>query len=231
MNYFLCYYLSCMKNPWVIIGVILVVLIAGSVWYSSSVDDKYNVGVDTTISHVKGNPDATVTLIEYSDFQCPACATAQPVVKDILNEFGDSIKFEYKHFPLPMHPLALPAARAAEAAGQQGKFFEFHDMLFENQKTWSNSANPSATFIQYAEELGLDVQKFRQHMNSSLLSDQISEDKKEGFDLGITGTPTFFLNGEKMQLQSFTDFYEQIAKAVNPDVKFDLPTTATSTNP
>ncbi|MBP9837020.1 MAG: thioredoxin domain-containing protein [Candidatus Pacebacteria bacterium] len=220
-----------MKNPWVIIGVILVVLIAGSVWYSSSVDDKYNVGVDTTISHVKGNPDATVTLIEYSDFQCPACATAQPVVKDILNEFGDSIKFEYKHFPLPMHPLALPAARAAEAAGQQGKFFEFHDMLFENQKTWSNSANPSATFIQYAEELGLDVQKFRQHMNSSLLSDQISEDKKEGFDLGITGTPTFFLNGEKMQLQSFTDFYEQIAKAVNPDVKFDLPTTATSTNP
>ena len=220
-----------MKNPWVIIGVILVVLIAGSVWYSSSVDDKYNVGVDTTISHVKGNPYATVTLIEYSDFQCPACATAQPVVKDILNEFGDSIKFEYKHFPLPMHPLALPAARAAEAAGQQGKFFEFHDMLFENQKTWSNSANPSATFIQYAEELGLDVQKFRQHMNSSLLSDQISEDKKEGFDLGITGTPTFFLNGEKMQLQSFTDFYEQIAKAVNPDVKFDLPTTATSTNP
>ena len=220
-----------MKNPWVIIGVILVVLIAGSVWYSSSVDDKYNVGVDTTISHVKGNPDATVTLIEYSDFQCPACATAQPVVKDILNEFGDSIKFEYKHFPLPMHPLALPAARAAEAAGQQGKFFEFHDMLFENQKTWSNSANPSATFIQYAEELGLDVQKFRQHMNSSLLSDQISEDKKEGFDLGITGTPIFFLNKEKMQLQSFTDFYEQIAKAVNPDVKFDLPTTATSTNP
>ncbi len=220
-----------MKNPWVIIGVILVVLIAGSVWYSSSVDDKYNVGVDTTISHVKGNPDATVTLIEYSDFQCPACATAQPVVKDILNEFGDSIKFEYKHFPLPMHPLALPAARAAEAAGQQGKFFEFHDMLFENQKTWSNSANPSATFIQYAEELGLDVQKFRQHMNSSLLSDQISEDKKEGFDLGITGTPTFFLNGEKMQLQSFTDFYEQIARAVNPDVKFDLPATATSTNP
>jgi protein-disulfide isomerase len=104
-------------------------------------------------------------------------------------------------------------------------------MLFEKQKNWSNSANPSAIFVQYAEELGLDVQKFRQHMNAPLLSDKIDENKKEGLELGITGTPTFFLNGEKMELTSFADFYEQIARAVNPDVKFDLPATATSTNP
>jgi protein-disulfide isomerase len=220
-----------MKNPWVVIGIILVILIAGSVWYSSSAGNKYNEGVDASITHIKGSSEAVITLVEYSDFQCPACATAQPVVKDILNEFGDNIKFEYKHFPLPMHPLAEPAARAAEAAGQQGKFFEFHDMLFEKQKNWSNSANPSAIFVQYAEELGLDAQKFRQHMNAPLLSDKIDENKKEGLELGITGTPTFFLNGEKMELTSFADFYEQIARAVNPDVKFDLPATATSTNP
>ncbi|KXK00831.1 MAG: Disulfide bond formation protein D precursor [Parcubacteria bacterium OLB19] len=214
-----------MNNPWVIIGIIVVLLIGGSVWYSGSVSEKYNEGVDASVLHVKGNPDATVTLVEYSDFQCPACAAAQPVVKDIMNEFGNEIKFEYKHFPLPMHPLAEPAARAAEAAGQQGKFFEFHDMLFEKQKTWSNSPNPTALFVQYAEELGLDVQKFRQHMNASLLSDRISADKKDGEKLGITGTPTFFLNGEKMQMTSYNDFYEQIARAVNPDVKFDLATT------
>lgn len=220
-----------MKNPWVVIGIILAILIAGSVWYSSSAGNKYNEGVNASITHIKGNSDAVITLVEYSDFQCPACATAQPVVKDILNEFGDNIKFEYKHFPLPMHPLAEPAARAAEAAGQQGKFFEFHDMLFEKQKNWSNSTNPNAIFVQYAEELGLDVQKFRQHMNAPLLSDKIDENKKDGLELGITGTPTFFLNGEKMELTSFADFYEQIARAVNPDVKFDLPATTTSTNP
>ena len=220
-----------MKNPWAVIGIIIIVLIAGSVWYSNSVSDKYNEGVDTSISHVIGNPNATVTLVEYSDFQCPACASAHPVVKNILNEFGDNIKFEYKHFPLPMHRLAEPAARAAEAAGQQGKFFEFHDMLFENQNAWSNSANPNEIFVQYAEDLDLDIQKFRQHMNSPLLSDRVNDNRKEGFDLGITGTPTFFLNGEKMQLESFTDFYQQISQAVNPDVKFELPMTATGTNP
>ena len=214
-----------MNNPWVIIGVIVVLLVGGSVWYSNSVSEKYNEGIDASIIHVKGNPEAAVTLVEYSDFQCPACAAAQPVVKDIMNEFGNDIRFEYKHFPLPMHPLAEPAARAAEASGQQGKFFEFHDMLFEKQKTWTNSPNPSALFVQYAEELGLDVQKFRQHMNASLLSDHISADKKEGGELGISGTPTFFLNGEKMQMTSYNDFYEQIARSVNPDVKFDLATT------
>ncbi len=214
-----------MKNPWVIIGMIVVLLIGGSVWYSNSVSGKYNEGVDISVSHIKGNSEAVVSLVEYSDFQCPACSAAQPVVKDVLNEFGDSIKFEYKHFPLPMHPLALPASRAAEAAGQQGKFFEFHDMLFENQKAWSNSANPNAIFIQYAEEIGLDVQKFRQHMNASLLVDRIESNRKEGYEMGVTGTPTFFLNGEKMEITSFNDFYEQIARAVNPDVKFELSTT------
>lgn len=217
-----------MKNPWIALGVLVVILIGGSVWYSSTVGGEYNEGVDISKSHIKGGVDATVTLVEYSDFQCPACAAAQPVVKDVLNEFGDQINFEYKHFPLPMHGMAMPAARAAEAAGQQGKFFEFHDMLFENQKTWSNSPNPSALFVQYAEELGLDVQKFRQHLKSSLLLDRIESDKKEGNDLGINSTPTFFLNGEKMNITSYNDFYEQIAHAINPDIKFDL---STSTAP
>lgn len=220
-----------MKNPWVVIAFIMAVLIAGSVWYSNSVSDKYDEGVNTDISHIKGNPEAAITLVEFSDFQCPACAQAHPVVEDVLKEFGDKIKFEYKHFPLPGHPLAEPAARAAEAAGQQGKFFEFYNLLFENQNAWTKSANPTAVFVQYAEELGLDVQKFRQHMKSSLLSDHIDANRKEGFELGVTGTPTFFLNGEKMTPNSFADFYKQISSTVNPDVKFELPKTATSTQP
>lgn len=212
-----------MKNPWIVIGVIVLVLILGSVIYSNSVGSNNNEGVDISKNYIKGNPDAQIYLVEYSDFQCPACAAFQPVLTDVMNQFGNDIKFEYKHFPLPMHPLALPAARATEAAGQQGKFYEFHDMLFEKQKTWTKSPNPNALFVQYAEELGLDVKKFRQHMDASLLSDKIKTNKKAGDDLGITGTPTFYLNGQKMTINSYEEFYQQIASAVNPDIKFELP--------
>ncbi len=211
-----------MKNPWVIVGFVVLVLIVGSIVYSNSVDDKNNIGVDISKTYIKGNPNASVSLVEYSDFQCPACAAFQPVLADVMNQFGSDINFEYKHFPLPMHPLALPAARAVEAAGQQDKFYEFHDMLFEKQKTWTNSPNPNALFVQYAEELGLDVKKFRQHMDASLLSDKIKADKKAGDNLGITGTPTFYLNGEKMIINSYEEFYQQIASKINPDVEFEL---------
>ncbi len=212
-----------MKNPWIIIGVVTLILIAGSFWFSSSVAKKSDEGVDATKSYIKGNPEAAVTLVEYSDFQCPACASFHPVLVDLMNEFGDDIRFEYKHFPLPMHPLALPAARAVEAAGQQDAFYEFHDLIFENQKTWSNSPNPNALFVQYAESLGLDIEQFKRQMNSSLLKDRIDSDLQSGRDLGITGTPTFFLNGEKMTITTYDDFYQQIEAAINPKVQFDLP--------
>ena len=120
-----------MKNPWVIIGLITVVLFGGAIWYSSYVNEQNNEGVEI-MTHVKGNPNADVVLVEYSDLQCPACAAYHPVVKEVVEQYSDEIRFEYKHFPLPMHPYAIQAAVAAEAAGQQGMFFEFHDLLFEN---------------------------------------------------------------------------------------------------
>ena len=215
-----------MKNPWVIIGVIVVVLIAGSVWYSSTIDEKNNVGVDTDISHIKGNLDAEVTLTEYSDFQCPACASFEPILEEVFNEFGDQIKFEYKHFPLiNIHPLAEPAARAAEAAAQQGKFFEYHDLLFTNQKTWAVSPNPSAIFIQYAEDLDLDTDQFKRQMNSSLIADKVRASFNEARELGLSGTPTFFLNGEEMEFETFGEFRQQVADAVNKEeesIPFEL---------
>ena len=126
-----------MKNPWVVIGVIVVLLVGGSVWYSMQVAAKANVGV-VVQTHTTGSEDAAVKLVEYSDFQCPACGQFQPVVEEILAEYGDQIHFEYKHFPLTqIHPFAQPAAIAAEAAGQQGKFFEFASLLFKNQDTWT----------------------------------------------------------------------------------------------
>jgi len=185
-----------MKNPWVIIGIITVLLFGGAIWFSGVSAEKNNEGVEL-LQHIKGNPEATVTLVEYSDFQCPACAAFQPIVEEVMDEYGDSLSFEYKHFPLPIHPYAQQAAVAAEAAGQQGKFFEYHDALFDNQKTWVNAASPSSLFIQYAEQLGLDVPLFRKHIKSSVLRDKVRAGFAEGRELDITGTPSFFLNGEK----------------------------------
>jgi protein-disulfide isomerase len=203
-----------MKNPWVVVGLVAVVLFGGSFWYSSQAATKANEGVVSDMPHIKGNPEATVVLTEYSDFQCPACAAFQPALEDIMAEFGDRLKFEFKHFPLPIHSMAIPAARAAEAAGQQGKFFEFHDALFANQTTWTKSANPMVNFMQYATELGLDTDQFKRQYGSSLLKDRVQSELLAARDLNLTGTPTFFLNGVKMEIETFEDFYNQIAQAV-----------------
>lgn len=207
-----------MKNPWIIIGVIAVLLIGGAIWYSGQANERYNEGVEVK-AHIKGNPDAAVKLVEYSDFQCPACAQFQPVIAEILAEYGDQMSFEYRHFPLTqIHRLAEPAARAAEAAGQQGKFFEFHDLLFVNQGTWSNSTNPAQFFVQYATELGLDVEQFTRQQRSSILRNHVQSQFNEAREQGFTGTPSFLLNGERMTFSTFDEFKAQIVAAINPNV-------------
>lgn len=216
-----------MKNPWIILTLIAVVLFGGAIVYSKNANEKNNQGV-TVVDHIKGNPEATVTLVEYSDFQCPACASFQPVVAELLAQYGNQIRFEYKHFPLPIHNYAQQAAVAAEAASQQGKFFEFHDALFENQKEWSSSATPQTFFVTYANELGLDVEKFKMQQNSSVLRDAVRADLADARELGLTGTPTFFLNGERMQFETFEDFITQIATAIDPNAAVSASSTATT---
>lgn len=221
-----------MKNPWTIVGIVALVLVGGSVWYSSLVSDKNNEGITFT-SHVKGNAEAVTKLVEYSDFQCPACASFQPAIEEIMTEYGDNLSFEYRHYPLPIHNLAEVAARAAEAAAQQDVFFAYHDKLFEDQDTWSRSPNPSALFLKYATELNLDVDKFKRQMNSSLVREKVRASGREAREMGITGTPTFFLNGEKMSFQTYEEFKSQIASAVNPEADFsvDGATTTPATSP
>lgn len=210
------WYTRChMKNPWVIIIAISIVLFGGAILFSGKSAEQNNEGVKI-ISHTKGNPEAPIKLVEYSDFQCPACAAFHPVIKEVLNEYGESIEFEYKHFPLPSNQYAMDAALAAEAAGQQGKFFEFHDLLFGSQKVWSESVSPELVFLQYADTLGLDVPTFKKHMNSSKLRNRVREQFNEARGLGVTGTPTFFLNGKRMQFQTYQEFIAQIAIAVDP---------------
>ncbi len=210
-----------MKNPWIIIGVITIVLFGGAIWYSSVAAEKNNEGV-VVQENVAGNPEAEVVLAEFSDLQCPACASFEPALAQVLEEYGDSLRFEYKHFPLPIHQFALEAAMAAEAAGQQGEFFAYKDMLFENQQVWATSPNPSILFIQYAEDLELNIADFRRHMNSSLLRDKVQAEMSQGRELGVTGTPTFFLNGERMEIETYQDFVEQIVVAVDPEAATEV---------
>ena len=202
------------RHTWKIIIGLIVVLLAATYAYSAHEGKKANEGVSIEV-HVEGNQDAETVLVEYSDFQCPACAQFYPYVKEILEEHGDSLRFEYRHFPLlTIHPHAVPAAKAAEAAGQQGKFFEMHDMLFENQPEWSKSTAPRQYFERYAEELGLDVARFKQHMNASLIEDAIDASFDEARSYGFTGTPSFLLNGEPMEFTTFEEFHAQIEAAV-----------------
>ena len=200
-------------------------LIATSIVYANYATNKANEGV-TLEQHIKGNPDARVVLREHSDFQCPACGQFYPVIETLLEDYGDDIALEYKHFPLiTIHPYAVPAAKAAEAAGQQGKFFEMHDKLFENQQIWSQSANPRAFFDQYAEEIGLDMDLFKQHYKASLIEDKIQAEYEEARQLGLTGTPSFFLNGERLEFETFEEFIGAIESAlgVNTDASSTVP--------
>lgn len=202
------------KHFWKIIIVVAVVAIGLSLYYSSKMAEQANEGV-VIEAHTKGNPEAKIELVEYSDFQCPACGQFYPYVNEIMEEYGDKISFEYRHFPLiNIHPYAVPAARASEAAAQQDKFWEMHDKLFEEQKTWSKAGNPQAHFIQYAEEIGLDIDIFKRHLSSSKIDDAISDSFNDARSRGFSGTPTFILNGETMNFSSFAEFRTQIEEAI-----------------
>lgn len=202
------------KHFWKIFALSAIVLIGGAFAYSSHTSKLANEGVEI-LEHVKGNPEAEVVLTEYSDFQCPACQQFSSVIDDLLNRHEGLIRFEYKHFPLTnIHPHAVLAGRAAEAAGQQGEFFAMHDKLFENQSTWSQSPNPQAIFASYAEEIGLDMSLYRRHMRSSLLRQKVMDEFAEARDQGFTGTPSFLLNGEKFDYTTFEEFHAAIETAI-----------------
>jgi protein-disulfide isomerase len=147
----------------------------------------------------KGNKDAKVKLVEYSDFQCPACGAYYPLVKRLNEEFGDRIEFTYRHFPLSqIHLNADLAAHAAEAAGRQGKFWEMHDMLFENQQAWSETRNTQELFTDYAASLGLEAEQFARDVDSKEVKEKVKADYTSGIESGVNGTPTFFLNGKRL---------------------------------
>lgn len=163
--------------------------------------------------HTIGNKDAAVWLVEFSDFQCPACGQFYPVVKQLTEKYADSLYFVYRNYPLPTHQMALPAARAAEAAGVQGKYWEMHDALFTNQSQLSNQF-----FASEAARLGIPMEQFNHDMTSAEAQNRIANDVAVGDAIGISATPTFYLNGMKLELRTVQDLVTQVEnKLINKE--------------
>jgi protein-disulfide isomerase len=200
--------------PFVIIGGVLVAVIAAVVLMSQrasndvAANENFNanptpvgprqVAPGAPDPYVRGGARAPVTLEEFSDFQCPACGGLEPGLRKVVKDYGERVRLVFRNYPLPMHRYAFFAARAAEAAGQQGKFWEMHDALYDNQKEWSDSMEPRVQFDSYATRLGLDVQRFKADMERQDLSDRIKADMQRGNTLNVRGTPTLYLNGREL---------------------------------
>lgn len=158
--------------------------------------------------HIQGAKNAPITLVEYGDYQCPSCAIAYPHIRHLMHQFYGDIRFVYRNFPLQeVHPYAMMAALAAEAAALQGKFWEMHDIIYENQKDLDGNS-----LFYYAEVLNLDIQRFSNDWQSPDLMLKVEADFESGVRSGVNSTPTFFLNNER--LNSYYDSYESLEDAI-----------------
>ena len=152
--------------------------------------------------------DSKIVLIEYGDFQCPACAQYEPIVQQIRTDYVGKIAFVYRHFPLSQHKNAKITAYASEAAGKQGKFWEMHDMIYDGQNVWANLSDDKARDVmtKYAETIGLDLKLFEEQIDSGEVKNKVQSDNDCGLKAGVNATPTFILNGKKIQPRSYDEF-------------------------
>lgn len=152
--------------------------------------------------HTMGPATAPVKIEEFGDFECPPCGLFHPILKQMHEEFGDKLHITFREYPLPIHNHALPAASAAEAAGMQGKFWEMHALIFENQSTWKTEFDVRPVFEGYAKRIGLDVERFKRDVNSDRVEQRIFLDGKRARSMDVNSTPTVFLNGREVPFQS-----------------------------
>lgn len=199
------------KTAWIIFAAVCVILFGGMIALGNgqklNVDDintqvaqKASENSGNIADHARGNRESKVILLEYGDFQCPGCASAHSTLKILSEKYSEEMGFVFRNFPLTsMHPNALIAAAAAEAAGQQGKFWEMHDALYANQNSWGTLSVSDRTeaLVDYARTLGIDTDKFRTALNDPLISKKITYDQALGKKDGVTGTPGIFVNGEQ----------------------------------
>jgi len=167
-----------------------------------NIPESQNVpGRGDTSAHVRGNPNAAVTLEEFGDFQCPPCGQFAGFAEELLREYDSRLRVVFRNFPLPAHEHAREAALAAEAAGFQGKFWEMHDTLYREQSAWSKAPNTRELFESYAGTLGLNIDRFKKDMDSDKARARVDSDYALGDFLGVKVTPTLFINNRPVEAQ------------------------------
>jgi protein-disulfide isomerase len=204
--------------PFIIIGAVLLAAVVATVLLfrandtDSTVQETANISSQPVVKRQelpgaqppqsKGAASAPVVLEEFGDYQCPPCGLLHPVLKKIEDDYGPRVRVVFRNLPLQsIHKNAFSAARAAEAAGVQNKFWQMHDMIYENQKDWKDSPEPRPLFTNYASRLGLDVEKFKADMDKTEVGARIVADLRRADSLGVKGTPTILLNGKELSAE------------------------------
>jgi len=198
------------KDTKIIIGVVIatIAIIIGGIFLSSkspggpaaTPNPEILIGKD---SYKVVAPNEKDVLVEFGDLQCPACGAYHPLILRAKEEFKDSLTYVFRNFPLTQHKNAIPAAYALEAAGIQGKYWEMQDRLYGSQQEWSDLSDASSKFLEYAKDLGIEVEKFKSDMDSSQVKNKVKSDYTDGGLINIDSTPTFFLNGTKITFQDY----------------------------
>lgn len=190
---------------------------SGKVEFSAAGHDRIIRTKETDATDSASQAKDVLTIVEFGDLQCPACKSYHPIVKGLIDAYPDRVMVKFKHFPLiSIHPNAMPGAIAAEAAGRQNKFFEFVDLAYEKQEEWSALPDPQAKFEEYAKAIGLDVEKFKKDQADPEVRKAIDAQREEGIANGVSGTPTFFIEGEKIQSPASL---EEFKKLIEPKLK------------
>ncbi|MEO8785320.1 MAG: thioredoxin domain-containing protein [Candidatus Saccharimonadales bacterium] len=190
-----------MDKRFMIILAAVIVIFGVIFWTTKSKTDTVGKNGSTSAAsqHIEGNKASGVTFVEYGDYQCPYCGQYYPLVKQVEQQYADKISYQFRNFPLvQLHPNAMAAARAAEAASLQGKFWQMHDLLYQNQNTWASASSPSSFFDQYAQQIGLNLSTFHSDQNSAQVLATINADQAAGQAQQVDATPTFFINGKKI---------------------------------
>ena len=208
------------RMKWIVIFAVLAVVVYGIIKANDGpkrVDGPGDEVVALFLTEdewIKGNPQAPNVLVEYSDFQCPACRAYHSSVQRLADAFPDELQIVYRHFPLKQtHPNAQLAGQAAEAAGMQGKFWEMHDELFDNQNQWSNERDPQDRFVAYATTIELDVDRFIKDLKSKDARRGVDDDFATGLRASVNSTPSFFLNGQLIRPSTDYESFRALIKS------------------
>lgn len=202
------------------VSVLFIALMGWLIWRSPVIAPQESVSdlslLSNATSHMTGSPTAKVTMVEFGDFQCPACAQVAPQIKQVVEKYQSdpNFNFVFRNFPLPQHKNALASAEAAEAAGAQGKYWEMNYMLYERQSEWDDASNPIDIFVSYAQALGLDTAQFRSEVAAKKYAAVIAADLSDGNRAGVNSTPTLYINGMKVVDYNLASLEAAVKKAL-----------------